>query len=1159
MRFVFIWLCFFSLLSCTQKNQEKTLFTLLSSEQTGIDFENTIVETEDYNLYDYEYMYNGGGIGIIDINNDGLNDFIAGGNLVPSKLYLNKGNLQFEDITESAGLTTDRWVAGISIVDINADGYSDIYLCVAGNEKVDETSNLLFINNKDNTFTEKASAYGIDDPSLTTQAAFFDYDLDNDLDLYLLNFGNVKWAKEAIYPKITDGTGPGADKFYRNNGDGTFTDFTKEAGVLIEGYGLGMGVMDINHDGYLDVYVSNDYLDDDIFYINNQKGGFEDQLDKYMKHTSFFAMGSDFGDVNNDGNQDIITVDMLPENNQKHKIVIGAGSYDDVRRRLQNGFIPAYIRNTLQLNNGDQSFSEVGRYSGIAATDWSWGPLLADFNNDGFRDLFVSNGFKKEISNMDVSLTINLASVEIEEKTKTISNEFRDLQRAKFLSAVEKMEEKKLVNYMFMNNGDLTFDKVSQEWGITEPTFSNGVAYADLDNDGDLDLLVHNINDPLFLYKNTLNDDPNTKQNFIRLNLVDDKGRINVTGHQVAVFTQGLVQYVETSPYRGFQSSVEGTVHLGLGTNGFVDSVKVHWANGQTTIHKEIPINELSTISFTSDAVIGDSDQRDKEKYFEEITESIGLDHKHIENEYVDFKNNTILLHQLSKEGPGIAVGDLNNDKLDDIVVGGSKEQDISIYLQEKNGSFKSRKIKKLFPFEDMALLLFDVDADNDLDLYVASGGVESFAGSSDYSDRIYLNDGQGNLEKAGKLLPSTISSSSCVVAGDYDGDNDLDLFVGGRLLPDNYPTPTASYLLRNDGGKFTDVTAQMSEDLVKPGLIRSALWTDFNNDQLLDLILVGEWTQVQFYKNTGSSFVEVTEKTGISQYFGWWNSIQGGDFDNDGDTDYIVGNLGLNSRYKASVDQPILIYALDLDENGSMDPIVFYHEGEKIFPIHARDELIGRVISLRKKFYSYEDFSDAQLDDILTQEQQERAYKLKITILESVLVENLGDGQFTMKPLPAKAQMAPVFGVQPLDINDDNLLDLVLVGNSFSNAVNDGNFDAMNGLVLLGKEGCTFEAMNYLDGGLSIGGDAKALTYLVDSKGKLNLIATQNNGPIKAFTFNNPHENEIRPYNAEGFSQNLPVGENRKRKVERYLGSGYFSQTSNYITLPSNLEIRIQ
>lgn len=1141
-----IWLFALLFLSCRQ--EPRPLFELLPPERTGIDFVNPLQEDEHYNLYDYEYLYNGGGVGIIDVNNDGLPDIFLGGNTVSGRLYLNLGGLRFKDITESAGLTTEVWITGISVVDINRDGRQDLYLSVAGNKQVNDTRNLLFINNglsepgrpESVTFTEAAAQFGIDDPALTTQAAFFDYDVDGDLDLYLLNFANVKWAKERLYPKITDGSGIGSDKLYRNNGDGTFTEVGGEAGILVEGYGLGMAIFDINQDHYPDIYVANDYLDDDVLYINNQKGGFEDQLASYMKHTSYFSMGCDAADFNNDGRTDLMVLDMLPETHTRRKTLIGSFGLEKVNLRLQAGYHPSLVRNVLQLNNENGSFSEVGRLSGVESTDWSWAPLWADFDNDGLKDLYVTNGYKKEVSNLDILLTVNFGNYPPGSQQKT---QVQQQQRTRFLEVMNALPETPIANFCFVNQGDLTFTDVTKQWGMHQPSFSNGAAYADLDQDGDLDLVVNNIDDPAFVYRNT--SEQNEKPNhFLRIKLEADQWP-SQSAKVFIHYGKQEVQYAEYSLTRGFQSSVEDVLHFGLGQHNIVDSLCVIWPGGKSTTRTNIAAGQLLTIPYDTEPSSARVATSLKPSLVQPCPSPALMAFRHKEDNFNDFKHNPLLPHLLSREGPSLVCGDLNGDGREDLVVGGAKEQPTTIFLADDT-DYTPIEIPKRLAFEDMGMALLDYDGDHDLDLYVASGGNGSFAGSMDYADRLYENDGLGNFTLTTDIIPTINTNTSTVNVADFDRDGDPDIFVGGWVHPNQYPIHQTSYLLLNEGGTFRNISVDIP-GLSNAGLVKSAIWSDIDLDGWQDLIVVGEWTPIRVFKNEEGRLREKTQDYGLEQYVGWWNSIQSGDFDNDGDTDYILGNLGRNTRYEADAQHPATLLAADIDQNGLIDPVIFCFEAEQQFPVHDRDELTARVSSLKKEFFTYRDYALADIDDLVKPNMQQRAYQRRATIFESILLRN-DNGEFHPLPLPSSAQMAPVYGTLPLDLNEDAYLDLLLVGNSFSSAVSEGPYDSLNGLVLLGKGDGQFEVLS--DQFFKVPGDAKALTATVTREG-LRLIATQNNDGLCVFDLNNPSYLQAKP---DDEYATLYFEDGTKRRVELNNAGGYLSASSAFLTLPENI-----
>jgi len=910
-------------ISCTNK---KTLFELLPSSQTGIDFINKVEENDTVNVLDYMNIYTGAGVAAGDINNDGLTDLYFSGNQTSGKLYLNKGNLKFEDVTEKAGLLTNRWCTGVSFVDINQDGFLDIYVNVAGSPKFGSTANLLYINNKNGTFTEAAAKYGIADTRLTMNASFFDYDKDGDLDLFLItnpadervSFVNViteaDTAKKAL----------GVDILYRNNGNETFTDVSEQAGITKGGYSLGAAISDLNNDGYPDIYVTNDFLSSDILYINNGNGTFTDKIRECLKHSSFASMGCDVADFNNDGLPDIYTLDMLPEDNYRKKMIIPAAGYDKFQLLLRNGYEPQYTRNALQLNNGDGSFSDIAFMAGVSSTDWSWATLFADYDNDGDKDLLVTNGFYRDLGNLDY---VNYQS----RLNSPMGNQ--TAKRNQKLKAIKDLAKIPLQDYLFENNNNLTFTKRSTEWGIGEPGFSNGACYADLDNDGDPEIIISEFNGQAKLYRN--NAEKLARNNYIDIRLKGLVPNLQAIGAKVYLYSGRGLQMQEMNPYRGFESSVDPVLHFGINQNKTVDSIKVIWPNGSIDLKRNVAANQRMTITCgqkndsSSKQTSSQNTAIDRSALFTEITGTPGLTYNHIENEFVDFKIQPLLPHMHSRLGPGLATADINNDGLSDFYVGAGAGHPGCFFIQNKDGNFTKKLLMQDTSCEDMGVLFFDADNDGDADLYVVSGSSEFLPQDKLLQDRLYVNDGKGNFENKPNALPNTLSAGSCVVACDYDKDGDLDLFVGGRISPGSYPLSPQSYLLKNQGGIFTDRSAELPQS-GKLGMVTSALWTDYNNDGWTDLMITGEFMPVMFIKNE-SGKLNFASPVILPQSSGWWNSITAADFDNDGDIDYVVGNLGLNSRHHASAKEPLCIYAKDFDKNGRMDPVMCYFAQGKI------------------------------------------------------------------------------------------------------------------------------------------------------------------------------------------------------------------------------------
>lgn len=1072
---------------------DDTLFVSVPSSHTQIDFSNTIEEDSIDNIYNFMNIYTGAGVGVGDIDNDGLTDIFMAGNRVSSKLYRNKGNLVFEDITKKAGLYSDRWATGVTLIDINQDGWLDIYVCVSGGGPVTERANLLYINQKDGTFTEEAEAYGLADTAQATQAAFFDYDTDGDLDMFLI-VNPVDYSLSSvnrIRPKKIDGESNSTDKLYRNNGDNTFTDVSAEAGIRIEGYSLGLGIADINNDGWADVYISNDFLTNDVLYLNQGDGTFIDVSDTFFKHTSFAGMGNDIADFNNDGLMDIVVLDMLPEDNKRQKSIVPSGSFDKLKMLSDRGYTPQYTRNTLQMNNGNGSFSEIGQFAGIDKTDWSWSVLLADYDNDGNKDAFVTNGFRRDLGDLDY----------INYQQQDLSNPFgseKDRKQKK-MKAIKDLPSAAVKNYFFKNTGDLKFKNVSDEWGIQEKSLSNGAAFADMDNDGDLDLVVNNINQKASILENKSEKKENN--NFLKILLEGKQGNLQGIGTTLALTTMENRQYYQHYLSRGYESSVDPQIHFGLGDAKQVDSLVVVWPDGKKQVLQDLSYGQTITIRYANAKNEAKNEPPSTEKtMFTEVSQELGINHSHLENKFNDFNVQPLVPHMQSKNGPKISTGDINGDGLDDFYVGGSAGFSGSFFIQAAGGTFTERPLNQDINSEDMGSLFFDADGDGDKDLYVVSGGSEVVKNNGEYQDRLYLNDGKGNFIRDSSALPQMKTSGSVVVASDFDGDGDQDLFVGGRVVPGEYPLPPKSYLLRNDSGKFTDVTASLCDPLSDLGMVTAALWSDFDNDGKFDLILTGEFMPITLLKNTGSEFIDVTQKAGLSQTHGWWNSLVSADFDKDGDIDLMAGNLGANSRFRASTKEPLCIYANDYDKNGSIDPIMCYYNNGENYIAHTRDELIKQINPMRQRFKTYRLYADVTFKEAFLPEELEDAYVVRAETFESAYIENKGNGTFTVHALPNLAQLAPVNGIKTMDVDQDGNLDALLVGNNYSGEASAGNHDAGIGLCMLGDGKGGFSSVTVAESGFFVDGDAKDIQVVSDKNGETLVLVGLNSAPMKIF-----------------------------------------------------------
>jgi len=1089
-----LFLALFFTLSCSPSADQ--MFTLMPSRITGINFQNPLQETEQFNVLNYGYLYNGGGVAIGDVNNDGLSDIYFTGNMVGSRLYINKGNFEFEEIAQQAGVfAAGLWNTGTTMADVNGDGFLDIYVCRSAANNPAKRRNLLFINNGDLTFTEKGKEYGVDDAGYTTQGSFFDYDNDGDLDLYILNHSSQEYsglAKISQHYKKQKNEAY-SDKLMRNDG-GKFVNVTDQAGLIsnILGFGLGVSISDLNNDHWLDLYISNDYNEQDYLYINNGDGTFTEGLEKYIGHVSLYSMGSDIADINNDGYTDIMTLDMLPEGNYRIKMTSGPDNYEKLTHLKKNGFYHQTMRNMLQLNRGGNYFSEIGQFSGVSNTDWSWASLFTDLDNDGYKDLFISNGYRKDYTNMDFMNYV------VQEKI----NERKTKEKIQLLDLIDKIPSTYEENYTYKNNGDLTFTKMNSTWGLNQKTLSNGAAYADLDNDGDMDLVVNNIDEKAFVYRN--NAETFTQNNYIKIALAgSDMNKFGI-GAKVMVTAGGIMQKQEMINTRGYQSSVDFNLNFGIGTVTQIDKIEVIWPNQKKQTLFNLTPNQKITLHQNEASQTLDQKPKEMPFLFEEAS-SIAYTHK--ENNYIDFKREIMLPHMLSTLGPKLAVGDVNGDGLEDVFIGGAKDSPGSIFLQTNSGRFVSSQQANFqadAEAEDLGAVFFDADGDNDLDLYVVSGGNEFEHTDPALQDRLYINRGKGNFVKSKGHLPDFISSGSVVKAQDFDNDGDQDLFVGGRVLPNKYPFSPTSHLLENNGkGIFQEVTESKAEGLKNIGMVTDALWTDANNDGFQDLLLVGEWMPITLFLNQNGTFQNVSEEVGFQNSEGWWNAITQADFDQDGDLDYVAGNFGLNSQIKTTVAQPVGIYAKDFDNNGSVDPILSCYDQGKNYPVFSKDDIQQQLAMLKNRFVRYSEYAGLTLNQIFTPEELKGAKVLHAKNFETSYIENLGNGQFAVSALPQEAQLAPIYGLNTGDFNNDGHLDIVMGGNFTASRVKFGHYDAIRGVCFLGNGKGQFSYEDASKTGLMLAGEVRDIQKLVSAQGDEYLIFSRNNDSPKVYKTN--------------------------------------------------------
>ncbi|MCU0338545.1 MAG: VCBS repeat-containing protein [Spirosomaceae bacterium] len=1188
----------FSLASC---RQEKPLFELLPPEQTGLFFQNTITERDTVNILDAEFVYNGAGVAVGDLNGDGLQDIYLAANQVENRLFINRtgtplsnsgeeigdGEVKFEDVTDIAGAkkrNLGEWSSGVTMIDLNQDGKLDIYVCNTFSPTENLRRNLLFINQGNDAkgiphFKQMAEEYGLDNGSHSSHAAFLDYDRDGDLDVFIgVNFIEDRYPN--IYKTLlTDGTAPNRDILLRNDWNDTlqhptFTDVSLAAGIVHDGYSHSSTVMDFNDDGWPDVYVANDYKSNDIVYINNQNGTFTNRVGEVLKHLSLSAMGSDAADINNDGRIDLITCEMLPTYNKRKKQLMMANNYQDYLFNEQYGYQYQYVRNTLQLNRGQNPetglsvFSDIAFLGEVQETDWSWSPMLADFDNDGLRDLIVTNGYVKDVSDQDFS------SFRKNIETSLLSKDqiYHRIPAAKFASVG------------FKNKNGLQFEDVSKTWGITQPAFSNGSAYADFDNDGDLDWVVNNIDDNVFFYKNTLNDNPTKEKpapNFLKIKLKGPRQNTLGIGSRVSVYAGGQRYVSEQLSARGYLSKSDDVLHFGLGNNRKIDSVQVRWPDGKIQLLKAQKVNQTMVVDYNAGANLTVASSPQTTPLLVNISaKSLGIDYKNLENDYIDFNVQKTLPHKFSQYGPGAAVGDLNGDGLDDFVLSGSGRMEGYLFTQKPNGAFAKTqlnfKVGEQKKEEDLGLLLFDADNDGDNDLYVTFGSYQHPLDSPLYQDVLLLNDGKGRFQKDSLALPPMRSSKQTVRAIDYDHDGDLDLFVGSRVKAERYPEADRSYILRNgtsplrpsassplqmergQGVRFTDVTAQVCPALANIGLVSDALWTDFDNDGWQDLLIAGEWMPLTFLKNNKGKSFDILSRTGgpsdLDTHLGWWNSLCGADFDNDGDTDYIAGNFGQNTFFRCTSNEPLTIYGKDFDENGRYDSFISCYFKDSLgtkreYFYHSRDDMVKQLITIRRKFERYGDFGEATVDKVFGQDELKGATILKANWMSSSYVENLGNGQFKLTALPIEAQVAPVYGIVPYDVDNDGLLDVLLIGNDYGMEVFQGRADGFYGLVLK-NTGKGFRSIELNQSGFFVPHDARALTRLRVGTRDV-VMATQNRRDLRFFTLSKSPTDFVKVMPNETYGV-WTLANGRRRKVEFYYGSTFLSQESRQVAVPS-------
>jgi len=1094
-------LLFILMPGCKSKNTitEDPVFRKIASAESGISFSNMVDENYQKNYFDtFAYVYNGAGVATGDFNNDGLMDIYFAGNEVANKLYLNKGGMKFSDISQSAGVEgTKGWDNGVTLVDINNDGYLDIYLCKGGNKDTEEERrNLLYINQGNLTFKEEAKQYGLDDPNHSMHAAFFDMDNDNDLDMYLTNRpGSFYLGLSEMVAGKRKTPDDSRDKLYRND-NGKFVEIGKQAGINQNfGYALSVVTSDLNNDGYTDIFVSNDYADNDYIYINQKNGTFKDQVKTMTNHLSLFSMGADIADINNDGLEDILVMEMLPENYKRSKVSMPRMDVEGFWAIVDSGFHKQYMHNALHLNHGNGFFSDVSQMAGISKTEWSWSTLAADFDNDGQRDIFVANGYRRDLFDGDIQQKQDMYIQANAHKYASSEEMFTK----GFKEYMDIYSPIKVRNYLFKNKGALQFENVSEAWGFKDSTFSNGAAVADFDNDGDLDLVINNLDGESDLYENVVNK----KNNYLRVQLQGPEKNADGIGAKVSLFSEGkLQQFFEQKLVRGYLSTNEPAVHFGLGKTTKIDSIVVVWPDGKSNSIAGVTANQVVKVNYQQ-AVSGIHHSPVYQPLFTEMTDQLlTTPFVHKENKYDEYVDQVLLPHEFSRSGPFVATGDVNGDGQDDFYIGGAKDQSGSLYMQQ-NGQFVVKSIPAFEAdkkYEDMGAVFFDADKDGDADLYVVSGGSEFKEGSPMYQDRLYLNDGKANFTKASLSIPVTASSGSCITVFDMDGDGDLDIFRGGEVMPNQYPYAPQSYLLVNEKGTFVDRTNDIAPELSRVGMVKSAVSTDLNGDKIPELVIAGEWMAVKVFEYKKGKMKDQSSAYGLQQTEGWWDKLTADDIDGDGDIDLVAGNLGENYKFKASVQKPFEVYAKDFDGNGTNDIFLARHLNDNtVVPIRGRECTSQQCPMILQKFPTYLSFAESDIFGILGEEEMKTALHHKAHVFSTVVFVN-DKGKFSAKKLPLEAQLSTVNGIIVKDFDGDGKKDILLAGNKFDVEVETTPADASPGLFLKGLGDMNFKSYKPLESGFFAPYNVKDIQPIRLTNGT-GILVSSNNDRLRIFS----------------------------------------------------------